>query len=337
MSERGKINRRNQRTRRKLLAIDDSCAYCGRRLTFRTSTVDHVIARLWGGQDEPGNLALACKRCNRFKGCDPVECLACPARRGGRLRYVFEVFQVPVSLSSKEHVMPSQKVRFHYDSLNETVGNTVSEHATQIHQVIERTSAGIIEIGKRLLAVRAALTPEQYRAWLIAEFQWNMACATTYETIAAKFGDLRCGERFQPSALYALARPNIDPRVVKEAIRRAERGDTVTRAAVVKLIAKFLPPAPPRPQVAAPRPRETAAAVFAGPVTLANFRSILRRVDVTEIAADERGALANELMELAMQLRTGRLPDGSLVGRAAHEDEESPAAARRTRRELQTA
>jgi hypothetical protein len=48
----------------------DACEYC--RLPQAASRirfpVDHVTARQHGGATEPGNLALCCGRCNRYKG-----------------------------------------------------------------------------------------------------------------------------------------------------------------------------------------------------------------------------------------------------------------------------
>jgi len=47
------------------------CRYCGVDLlqtysTFSSATVDHLIARSVGGNDEPTNLVLACPGCNQM-------------------------------------------------------------------------------------------------------------------------------------------------------------------------------------------------------------------------------------------------------------------------------
>jgi hypothetical protein len=49
----------------------DRCEYC--RLTQGASAlgplqIEHVVARQHGGTDDPANLALACDRCNLYKG-----------------------------------------------------------------------------------------------------------------------------------------------------------------------------------------------------------------------------------------------------------------------------
>lgn len=49
----------------------DRCEYCRLKqehLPFSTFHVEHIIARQHGGSDNPGNLALACDRCNAYKG-----------------------------------------------------------------------------------------------------------------------------------------------------------------------------------------------------------------------------------------------------------------------------
>lgn len=43
------------------------CAYCGKKLSIRESTKDHIIPRSKGGKDEWENLALSCFRCNTVK------------------------------------------------------------------------------------------------------------------------------------------------------------------------------------------------------------------------------------------------------------------------------
>lgn len=46
-----------------------ACHYCGEL----ADTVDHVIPRLFGGTDDPGNRVPACTSCNSAKGTLPVE------------------------------------------------------------------------------------------------------------------------------------------------------------------------------------------------------------------------------------------------------------------------
>jgi 5-methylcytosine-specific restriction endonuclease McrA len=43
------------------------CVYCGTALDFETATLDHVYPLARGGAHHPGNVVLACNRCNRLK------------------------------------------------------------------------------------------------------------------------------------------------------------------------------------------------------------------------------------------------------------------------------
>ena len=47
---------------------DDRCVYCGRQFEREDLTVDHVQARVRGGDHSGGNLVTACGGCNVLKG-----------------------------------------------------------------------------------------------------------------------------------------------------------------------------------------------------------------------------------------------------------------------------
>ena len=63
--------------RRRLMARQSGlCCYCGVPMTppvdghrgpLTAATIDHLLPRSRGGTDDPGNLALACRRCNSRK------------------------------------------------------------------------------------------------------------------------------------------------------------------------------------------------------------------------------------------------------------------------------
>lgn len=40
------------------------CRYCGKRVTDRTRTLDHVVPVCQGGSHRPDNLVIACRHCN---------------------------------------------------------------------------------------------------------------------------------------------------------------------------------------------------------------------------------------------------------------------------------
>ena len=60
--------------RKTLLRQNPHCTYCGRRISKRSATLDHVVPVSQGGQDDLENLVLCCRACNECKaGRTPTE------------------------------------------------------------------------------------------------------------------------------------------------------------------------------------------------------------------------------------------------------------------------
>lgn len=51
-----------------LMRSKSRCACCGKKLTTKTMTMDHIIPLLRGGKNEPENLVALCETCNKQKG-----------------------------------------------------------------------------------------------------------------------------------------------------------------------------------------------------------------------------------------------------------------------------
>ncbi len=49
-------------------ALKDGCKYCSRECTWKLLSLDHVVPLANGGTNDPSNLQLICKPCNRAKG-----------------------------------------------------------------------------------------------------------------------------------------------------------------------------------------------------------------------------------------------------------------------------
>lgn len=65
MSKQSSRGAKWQRTRARILARDGhTCGYCGQP----ASTVDHIIAKDNGGDDDDANLIASCRKCNSIKG-----------------------------------------------------------------------------------------------------------------------------------------------------------------------------------------------------------------------------------------------------------------------------
>jgi len=52
---------------------DGCCKYCLCKLTYKSATRDHVVARAAGGLDHSDNIVASCLPCNRLKGKMPVK------------------------------------------------------------------------------------------------------------------------------------------------------------------------------------------------------------------------------------------------------------------------
>lgn len=44
------------------------CHYCGKKLTRKTATTDHFLAKSRGGSNKKKNFRIACRPCNQQKG-----------------------------------------------------------------------------------------------------------------------------------------------------------------------------------------------------------------------------------------------------------------------------
>jgi 5-methylcytosine-specific restriction endonuclease McrA len=49
------------------------CFYCGKEVSRKKKTRDHVIPKSRHGSSQPNNLVDACKPCNQLKGCLTLE------------------------------------------------------------------------------------------------------------------------------------------------------------------------------------------------------------------------------------------------------------------------
>lgn len=71
LPRRSRLSSGHQKRAIKRAAMRDCgrrCVYCAAPLDFDFATLDHVHPLAHGGAHVPGNLVLACARCNRLKG-----------------------------------------------------------------------------------------------------------------------------------------------------------------------------------------------------------------------------------------------------------------------------
>lgn len=116
----------------------------------------------------------------------------------------------------------------------------VKERALLIHQTARRTAEGIVQIGKWLTEVKEKLDHGQWLPWLKSEFGWSQPTAFRFMQVyeAFKLSNLN-NLVIDVSALYLIAAPSTPKPVVKEVIKRAERGEPMTRAKALEVLEDY--------------------------------------------------------------------------------------------------
>lgn len=137
---------------------------------------------------------------------------------------------------------PSTPVRkrFDYDSLDSADAIFVQQQTGAILSLMKRSAEGIREIGQRLIEVKKRLGHGRFGAWLSAEFEWDDRTARRFMSVADRFKTDKLSKiNLAPSALYLLAAPSTPETAKKEAIARAEAGESITHRAAQEIKQKY--------------------------------------------------------------------------------------------------
>ena len=130
-----------------------------------------------------------------------------------------------------EQLSNSQAQSFDYAALDPEIRIVVQQRTSEIKSLIRRTASDILELGQKLLEVKAQLGHGYFRDWLKSEFDWGVWTATKYMQVAKRFKCVNFSHLdIAPSALYELAAPSTPETARDEAIKRAFRGETITHA-----------------------------------------------------------------------------------------------------------
>jgi hypothetical protein len=127
---------------------------------------------------------------------------------------------------------------FDYSTLDLAARILVQQCTSEIRGVMRRSAYDAIEIGQKLLEVKAQLGHGHFCAWLQAEFDWSIRTADNYMLVCEKFATVANLDAIAPSALYLLAAPSTPEPARQEALQQAAAGSTVTKAAAKQLIDK---------------------------------------------------------------------------------------------------
>lgn len=82
-----------------------------------------------------------------------------------------------------------QSSLFDYSQLDTETRIVVRQRTEEIKVLVRRSAQDIIDIGSKLIDVKARLGHGNFGGWLDAEFGWSQMTATKFMNIARKFKD----------------------------------------------------------------------------------------------------------------------------------------------------
>lgn len=114
--------------------------------------------------------------------------------------------------------------------------------AVRIKVRMARTAADIIDIGRDLIAVKAALGHGHFLRWIEAEFNMTERMAQHFVRVADRFGEANAKDLSHLSAyaLQALAAPSTPDEIVEEVTERASNGEAFTAADIKRMKDEWL-------------------------------------------------------------------------------------------------
>jgi len=116
-----------------------------------------------------------------------------------------------------------------YTSLDAETRIMVQQRTSEIKTLMRRSAQDIVEIGQKLIEVKAQLGRGLFSAWLRIEFEWSRGTAENYVAVALRFQNQKFSDfDVAPSALYMLAAPSTPESARDEVLRRAESGERIT-------------------------------------------------------------------------------------------------------------
>lgn len=126
---------------------------------------------------------------------------------------------------------------FDYAALDSETRIVVQQRTSEIKALMKRAASDIIDIGQKLIEVKARLGHGYFGGWLASEFDWGDRTARQFMMVADRFKSANFADlQIAPSALYLLAAPSTPEDVRSEAIARAEQGETITYSTARDLI-----------------------------------------------------------------------------------------------------
>lgn len=135
-----------------------------------------------------------------------------------------------------------EQLALFYAELDSETRIVVQQRTTEIKALMKRAASDIIEIGQKLIEVKARLEHGRFYGWLRAEFDWTPMTANRFMHVADRFKSNNLLDSFAPSALYLLAAPSAPDSARDEALDRAASGETITHQTAREIVSNHRPP-----------------------------------------------------------------------------------------------
>jgi hypothetical protein len=130
----------------------------------------------------------------------------------------------------------TQEKSFCYDCIEPEKRELAESCARDIRMLSKKNVQNVIEIGRMLCLAKESLGHGNFERWLRSEFCWGMWTARKFMQVARQFGSENLENlSIDTSALYYLSAPSTNPEIREEAIRLAQKGETVTRLKVMSM------------------------------------------------------------------------------------------------------
>ncbi|MBR8836078.1 MAG: DUF3102 domain-containing protein [Stigonema ocellatum SAG 48.90 = DSM 106950] len=134
--------------------------------------------------------------------------------------------------------MPGMK--FDYSQMDTESRAIIERHTNEIKGLMRRTTQAIIEIGEKLIDVKAQLGHGNFIIWLKAEFDWSIPTANRFMRVAENFKSVNLMHlNIATSALYVLASPSTPEGAREEVLERAHSGQNITYTKAKAIVSEF--------------------------------------------------------------------------------------------------
>lgn len=145
---------------------------------------------------------------------------------------------IPIpKLKTPDSTLPIRNVSFDYEELSQEESEIIKLKTQTIKDLVRKTAESILQIGKNLADVKAALPRGKFYAWAESEFPWSITMVNRFMRVYDKFYNLPTEELelLPVTVLYELASKSVKDEAIKETIDIAKTGEVITVAKVKEI------------------------------------------------------------------------------------------------------